>query len=153
MSSSSSRGFTIIEIIVVVAIISILTSVVLGSLNTARNKSQDVAVKSNLSSARAQAELYHDVNGSSFEGVCDSGAGVAGVKTIYPAVSAAVFAVGGASVGFGPANLSTGTCNDEDSGWAAEVALITGGFYCTDNLGNATTSVDALLGTGELVCE
>lgn len=153
MTSSSLRGFTLIELLVVVAIISILTSVVLGSLNTARNKGQDVAVKSNLSAARAQAELYHDVNGSSFEGVCDNGAGVQGVKTIYPAVSAAVFAVGGASVGAGPATLSVGTCNDDVSGWAAEVALITGGFYCTDNIGNATTSATALLGTGELVCE
>lgn len=147
------RAFTLIELLVVVAIIGILTSVVLGSLNTARNKSQDAAVKSNLASARSQAELFHDVNGSSYEGVCDSGAGVQGVKTIYPAVSAAVFAVGGVTIGNGPTNLSSGTCNDDVTGWAAEVALITGGFYCTDNVGNATTSVDSLLGAGELVCE
>lgn len=147
------RAFTLIELLVVVAIIGILTSVVLGSLNTARNKSQDAAVKSNLASARAQAELFHDVNGSSYEGVCDSGAGVQGVKTIYPAVSAAVFAVGGVTVGNGPTNLGSGTCNDEVSGWAAEVALITGGFYCTDNIGNATTSASSLLGAGELACQ
>lgn len=153
MLHSSSRGFTLIELLVVVAIIGILTSVVLGSLNTARNKSQDASVKSNLASARAQAELFHDVNYSSYEGVCDNGAGVQGVKTIYPAVSAAVFAVGGVTVGTGPTNLSSGTCNDDVARWAAEVALITGGYYCTDNVGNATTSTTSLLGTGELACE
>lgn len=153
MSNSPSRGFTLIELLVVVAIISILTSVVLGSLNTARNKSQDAAVKSNLATARAQAELFHDVNNSSYEGVCDSGAGIGGVKTIYPAVSAAVFAIGGITVGTGPTTVSSGTCNDDVAGWAAEVALITGGFYCTDNVGNATTTADSLLGAGELACE
>lgn len=149
----SLRGFTLIELLVVVAIIGILTSVVLGSLNTARNKSQDAAVKSNLASARAQAELYHDANSSSYEGVCDNSAGIGGVKTIFTAVSTAVFAVGGVTVGNGPTNLSSGTCNDEEAGWASEVALVTGGFYCVDNVGNATTTEVSLLGVGELSCQ
>jgi prepilin-type N-terminal cleavage/methylation domain-containing protein len=152
MSYRLPRAFTLIELLVVVAIIGILTSVVLGSLNTARNKAQDAAVKSNLSSARGQAELYHDANANSFEDVCDSGAGVNGVKTIYPAVSAAVFAAGGVTVGSGPTTLSSGTCNDTESAWAAEAALVTGGFYCIDNVGNATTSSTSLVGAGELSC-
>jgi Tfp pilus assembly protein PilE len=47
----------------VVAIIGILASVVLASLNTARSKGADAAIKANLSGIRAQAEiLYADNN-------------------------------------------------------------------------------------------
>ena len=82
------KGFTLIELLVVIAIIGILSSVVLASLNTARNKGADTAVKSNLSGARAQAELFYDVNGNSYDGVCGTTA-VSGVKTINSAVLAA----------------------------------------------------------------
>jgi type II secretory pathway pseudopilin PulG len=45
---------------VVIAIIGILSSVVLASLNTARGKGANAAVKSNLSNIRAMAELFYD---------------------------------------------------------------------------------------------
>lgn len=148
-----TRGFTLIEILVVVAIIGILTSVVMGSLNTARDRAEDASVRANMSAMRSQAELYHEVNGSSFEGVCDNTAGVGGVKTIYMGVSEAVFATGGSSVGTGPTTVYAGTCNDDVSSWAAEASLKTGGFYCIDNTGKAATSTTALLGAGEMICE
>ncbi len=56
----SKKGFTLIELLVVIAIIGILSSVVLASLNSARSKGSDAAVKANLSSIRAQAELQYD---------------------------------------------------------------------------------------------
>lgn len=153
MPSFTLRAFTLIELLVVVAVIGILTSVVMGSLNTARDKAENAAVRSNLGAARGQAELYHDVNMNSFEGVCDSGAGIGGVKTIYQAIATSVFTTGGATVGNGPTTQTNGTCNDEVDGWAAEAWLKTGGYYCVDNVGNATTSETSLLGVGELVCE
>ncbi len=57
---SFSKGFTLIELLVVIAIIGILSSVVLASLNSARQKGADAAIKSDLSGARAQAEIYRD---------------------------------------------------------------------------------------------
>lgn len=44
-ASASPRGFTLIELIVVVAIIGILVSVVLASIDTARNRSDEVAAE------------------------------------------------------------------------------------------------------------
>jgi prepilin-type N-terminal cleavage/methylation domain-containing protein len=59
-----NKGFTLIELLVVVAIIGILASVVLASLNSARGKGADAAIKGEMSSIRAQAEIYYDNNGA-----------------------------------------------------------------------------------------
>ena len=69
-SKTRNSGFTLIELLVVIAIIGILSAVVLASLNTARSKGSDAAIKSNVNNARAAAELYYDSNSNSYAGVC-----------------------------------------------------------------------------------
>ena len=64
----------VIIIIVVIAIIGILSSVVLASLSTARQKSRDATVISNLTQLQLWAELYYDQNKSySHAEDCQSG--------------------------------------------------------------------------------
>lgn len=60
------RGFTLIELLVVVAIIAILAVIVIISLNSAKFKGEDAAVKSNLHSVINQAELFFILNNNSY---------------------------------------------------------------------------------------
>ena len=60
------KGFTLLELLIVVAIIGILTAVVLVSLNTSRTKTADAAVKANLDIIRSQAELFYADNAESY---------------------------------------------------------------------------------------
>jgi prepilin-type N-terminal cleavage/methylation domain-containing protein len=120
-----TKGFTLIELLVVIAIIGILSSVVLASLNTARAKGTDAAIKSNISSARAQAELFYD-NSSAKEygGVCATAGGIGTMK-----------------IGAENAGSASVLCVDDADEWAMSAQLKTSSLiYCVDSSGVATTS-------------
>lgn len=61
-----SKGFTLIELLVVIAIIGILASVVLTQVNSARDKTLDVAVKSDLDGIRAGSVVLYDTYGNKY---------------------------------------------------------------------------------------
>jgi prepilin-type N-terminal cleavage/methylation domain-containing protein len=58
------RGFTLIELLVVISIIGILASIVLVSLNSARNKGRDARIISDVHQIRVQ--IMTDYNGSNY---------------------------------------------------------------------------------------
>jgi type IV pilus assembly protein PilA len=148
------KGFTLIELLVVIAIIGILSAVVLASLNNARAKGQDAAVKSNLSGARAQAELYYNSNTNTYTGVCGTTAASDGTKTINGQVLAAAQTVGIATVSLNAIGSATvASCNNDANNWAAQVPLKSAGFYCVDSAGTGTTSATTLLSaTNDYTC-
>lgn len=61
-------GFTLIELLVVISIIALLASVVLSSLNSARTKAADNAVKAALKQVLIEAENYRDDQTSFYPG-------------------------------------------------------------------------------------
>jgi prepilin-type N-terminal cleavage/methylation domain-containing protein len=135
MQTIYKRGFTLIELLVVIAIIGILASVILVSVNSARNKGNDAAVKSNLDGIRTQAEIYYDNQSpTSYAGLCMS-------SPVSQAVQSAGSAGGGA-----------GVCNDSATAWAAQAPLRAGGYWCVDSTGKSSTSTTALVQGGNTVC-
>jgi len=58
-----NKGFTLIELLVVISIISLLSTVVMSSLQSARIKAQESAIKSDLLSIKTQAELSYSKKG------------------------------------------------------------------------------------------
>ncbi|MDE2399609.1 MAG: type II secretion system protein [Patescibacteria group bacterium] len=138
------RGFTLIELLVVVAIIGVLAAVVLATLNSARNKGGDAAVKANLKNAVTQGEVIYSTrtaNTSTYTGACTTGviAGETVITGVGGLVLAAAKANGLASYTTnGTGTLATATCNDSASAWAAEVPLkAVSGMWCSDSTGKS----------------
>lgn len=122
MTTQKTRGFTLIELLVVIAIIGILASVVLASLNTARDKGSDAAIKSNLNNARAQAELFYDDAGNTYDDGTDE-----------------VCANGSSDDPAGILDFVTeadGDCGNDADNWAAEAELSDGTWYCVGSTGS-----------------
>ncbi len=126
LNIKKTSGFTLIELLVVVALIGILAAVILAALGNAKNKGSDATVKSNLSGAHAQSELYFAANGNTYRGVCEQTPAEDGTKTIYDMVSAAAETVGLTTLNInGVGDETKATCNvSEDGGsWAVEVPM------------------------------
>lgn len=129
----TQKGFTLIELLVVIAIIGILSAIVLASLNTARDKGGDAAVKANLANLRSQAALYYEENGNSYGAAGTSCATAGSVFTdgrIAEQIAGAQSASGGGSVA---------TCAGSATKFVASVPLRTDKTksWCVDDSGSA----------------
>lgn len=135
------KGFTLMELLVVISIIGVLTTIVLLALAQARDKGADGAIKSNLSNARSQAEVFYNTNTAnplSYAQVCETGP-VGGAQTIgsfiveasKSSASAGVYSIDAAG------GLGQVTCNQSANAWAAEAPTRTDGneFWCVDSTG------------------
>ena len=139
------------------AIIGILASVVLASLNTARSKGSDAAIKASLTNARAQAELFYDPTGT-YDAVC-----TAGTNNISPMIDGAAKrlsssnTVGADAVAFSynaSGGAGSAVCHDAAGGWAAIVSLkgptTASAGWCVDSTGAAKESTS--LAASAIVC-
>lgn len=112
------KGFTLIEMLVVIAVIGILSATALTALGPARNKAKDARIISGLNQVRAIAETLYVTNY----------ADVTLVQTDIAKTAIDISANGGALVITRIAN---------DVGYDAYSKLNAGKFYCVDSDGFA----------------
>lgn len=135
------RAFTLIELLVVISIIGMLSSVVLSSLNTARNRARNAAVRSQLSQVRTAAALLFDTTGT-FDTLCTAGTNTG---EMYRSAHANGTQTADQSMCISSAqancmnNLTTVACAVAPTGrWAMVVQLRgTNTWFCVDSNGTA----------------
>jgi len=121
------KGFTIIELIVVIAIIAVLATIVLVNVTGYINKGKDAAIEGNIASVMTNAAVYFDNNGNYTAFCADAGATVP--------LAAADKAYDGNST----ANEVT-DCNGASAAWAACSQLKTSdAYFCADYTGAKKT--------------
>lgn len=146
-TTSGRRGFTLIELLVVIAIIGILSAVVLASLNTARNKGADAAVKSNVQAIHTQAELFYDSNANKYNTDGTTGVAVTSCptsgNTMFGADTTIKNAIQSAKTAAGTTSSVCYMANG-GSAYFIQMPLKTSGYYCIDSTGQATTTTTVL---------
>lgn len=63
LTSKLNAGFTLVELLVVISIIGLLSSIVLTSVNSARAKARDARRIADLKQIQTALEFYYDTNG------------------------------------------------------------------------------------------
>src|SRR3989344_9645119 len=125
----TSKGFTIIELLVVVAIIAVLTGIVLVNVTQYINRGKDSSIQGSLSSLSTNAAVWFDTSTNGFTGFCAN-------STATNPLSAADKAYDG--------NATTNEvtdCNDSASAWAACGQLkVSDSYFCVDSTGAKKTN-------------
>jgi type II secretion system protein G len=82
LTRSKQKGFTLVELLVVISIIGLLASVVLVALNGARLKARDTKRKADLHQIQVALALYYDANNSQYPNCGAGGAWNIGVGSL-----------------------------------------------------------------------
>ncbi len=135
---NKKQGFTLIELLVVIAIIGILSGIVLTSLNTARGKAKDAAIKSQLASLRSQAEIFYDSSSGSYG---TAGASCATIGSVFADLQATALIT---RINADNGTNTDTTCDNTTTAWAAQAQLASNTrFYCVDSRGTAVENATA----------
>ena len=152
------RGFSLIEWLVVIAIIGILAALVLVALNSARDKANDARIKSDIGQLRIFADIIFVTNGRSYD---IAGAGQVGPCLQDSPRDATTCITGNIKGGVGILSDDITDAFPGGSGIAShstpnlfcvEAQLRDSTFLCMDNTGAFTSSGVTLCASGNEKC-
>lgn len=130
-----NKGFTLVELLIVLAIISVLSQTALGLFSGARDKAHDSNVRMSLSSLRGVAvNEYFNYSPNTFSPIC----GESPVDLILKDL--------GSKEGVQTVDYQCTSAPDE---WVAIFPLKAGGYWCSDSMGNSKKVVGFLDSTAE----
>ncbi len=134
MDYKNNKGFTLIEMMVVIAVIGILSAAVLAGIAPGRQKARDVRVISALKQIQIVIESTADVGGYSVDAMREAGAAraMADIDSVGGIESAPHYA------------------NDANN-YAVWAKLPSGAYYCVDS-GGVSKTVSEAPGDGVKVC-
>ncbi len=121
MITNKQKGFTIIELLVVVAIIAVLAAIVLVNVTGYINQGKNAAIKGNLATVLTNGAVYFDTNGN-YTNFC--------ANEYVVAPEAAITAAGGA-----PSHVCTATAWCACSTMKTTTAEPAGSTFCVDSTG------------------
>lgn len=165
-SFDNSKGFTILELLIVIAIIGILAAVILASLSGARVKARDVAIKDEMSKMRTAAELSRAAIGS-YDDVCDENTDAGKLfrsAFVRAAESGSAQSVQCNDSGSGhywqnlnaslPLNTAGSAAGPDANGsyWGATIQLSDGTWFCVDHLGKSQVQATKTISGTVLSC-
>ncbi len=149
----NNKGFTIIELLVVAAIVALMASVVFAAMRGAANKGSNSTIKGDMHFVRQQAALVYDNAGGKYDNICADATiqrSMVSIQNASSATNANNYAIGtGGSAG-------TVTCHSSSSGWAVEsplkVAEGSNTFWCDDWAGTSKGEVGSTLTANTVTC-
>ncbi len=126
----NKKGFTLMELLVVIGIIGILAAVILSSLGSGRDKSVDAAIKSSLVNARTQAQLFYDKNSNTYATASSVCTATVGTLFADPTIAAQITQVDAQNGSF----ANSIVCSSTTSAFAIASVLKTNTSkaYCID---------------------
>lgn len=155
------RGFSLMELLVVITIIGLLLAVIMASFSMSRQRARASAVQSNLLTAQLQAEVFFFSARTYGPGVYSSvgGSNCATLTTASPSIwneSAVKNALIEATSQSG-ANVQcrSTSANSQQGGiptYAIQASLPGGGYFCVDSFGRHVVTQTALGGSQHTVC-
>ena len=153
MRKIGQKGFTLIGLLVVIAIIGILADLVLVALGNAREKANDARIKSNIGQLRTFAEIIYDSNGAVYY---DASGGQVGTCFTAPAlgvctsadISANIQTLLADTIAAGGTITSSTVATSVDQ-FCVESVLNDTNFLCVDNTGAFLTVAASVCGNSD----
>ena len=143
-----SLGFSLVELLIVITIVGVLSTIVLNSLSTSRAKAYDSKVKQQLSSFRTAAEMYSNNQSPTGYGPatigCDGG--------MFNNMDASNGTPGLYIAEGNLPDFADVECRSTDSAYAVKATLYSGNeYWCVDSKG-ASRAISGPMGGPETMC-